>query len=160
GVRSPVRAAVDALLPMLHGHLPQWGVLGRALVEPGPHRMLRRAGLVPRRRFVTLPRRATWARIVPAERLRAVLRESNRRSGIKRLSAEAILALVGGVVLAPESFVVCEPSGSAREDLRSLPERLAGRPGRPGPVTMALTDARVAVLGPEDFLKLPLSADQ
>lgn len=160
GVRSPLRTVADALVPVLRGRAPALQDLRRAVLGPGPRRTLRRARLAPRRAYVSLPSRTDWSQVVPAERLGAVLRATHRSSGAKRLVARALLALGGGSVLAPDAFLVSRPTPSVHGAPPSLPERLAGRPGRPLPITTALSDARVAVLGPEEFLKLPLSPDQ
>ena len=129
-----------------------------ALRSPWDERPLRAAGLHPARVIVALPRWEAWRWMVPQERLGGHLRTHLPPSSLRRRLVRA--AAAGGARwLGRDYYVLARPTPGGATP-RTLGEVLAGTTEEPAPVTMALSDARVAVLGSRHFLKVPLSAEQ
>ncbi|GAA3509875.1 hypothetical protein GCM10022262_36910 [Georgenia daeguensis] len=130
-----------------------------ALRSPWDDGPLRAAGLRPARVIAALPRRDAWRWMVPQERLREHLRAQLPPSSLRRRAVRAAAAAGGARWLARDYYVLARTAHDGATP-RTLGEVLAGTSEQPAPVTMALSDARVAVLGSRDFVKVPLSAEQ
>jgi len=129
-----------------------------ALRTPWGDGAVRAAGLRTGRVIAALPRRDAWRWMVPQERLGEHLRTSLPPSSWRRRAVRAAAALGGARWLPRDYYLLARVSDGAAP--RTLGEVLAGTPEQPAPVTMALSDARVAVLGSRDFVKVPVSAEQ
>lgn len=134
------------------------GRLLRALSASSFPARARRSGLVIHEVLVPLPDRASWRVLVPRTRLRHYLRVHDQRTGVKRVVGRLLLNAAGERLLAPDSYLVLTPSGN--ETVHTLRDQLVGEPAHTGPLTMALSDARVALVGSEQFVKVALSEDQ
>lgn len=153
-----------------------------AVRRPHGDQALRDAGFQTRRAIVPYPSRARLKWLIPEERLRDHLWRVASTSHLKRAVARLLCAAGAAAWFVPESYVVVQRreahrhSGSRRDShhdshhdshrdgdadaVRTLGELLVSTPGDPPPVSLALTDARLAVLGVREFAKLPLSASQ
>lgn len=133
--------------------------LWAALRSPWGDTALRAAGLRTARVIVALPTREAWRWLVPQERLREHLRAHLPPSSPRRRAVRLAAAAGGAPWLARDYFLLARRTAAGARP-RTLGEVLAGTSEQPAPVTMALSDARVAVHGARDFLKVPLSAEQ
>jgi SAM-dependent methyltransferase len=135
----------------------------RALVtgasRPWRPRALSSAGFGDLRSFAALPRRQGWKELVPEEQLRNRHLERATSHSVKDVIRRCVILLGGAKWLAADFFVIARcgtGQGGPRTLCESLPELEADRPLS----VMALSDARVAVVGSRDFVKFPLSLDQ
>lgn len=143
------------------GRTARLGAKVRAMRDPVGRRHVRRAGLVPRRVVVPYPALDDWRWLVPAEGLRAQLvATSSGRSRPARVRRQ-LPTRSTALRVVRDAFVIAQPAGSAPAGrVRTLPEELVGASRDRPPVTLSLSDARVAVVGEEEFVKIPLSAHQ
>jgi SAM-dependent methyltransferase len=132
-----------------------WAAL-RTPWDDGP---VRAAGLRTARVIVALPRREGWRWMVPQERLGEHLRTPPPPSSRGRRAVRVAAAAGGARWLARDYYLLARKTSDGTTP-RTLGEVLAGTTEQPAPATMALSDARVAVLGSRDFVKLPVSAEQ
>jgi SAM-dependent methyltransferase len=135
----------------------------RSLVASAPipwrPRAIMRAGFSDLRTFVAHPRRHGWQRLVPEQRLRDHYLERASSRSAKEAVRRCILRLGAAKLLAADYFVLAR-SESGQGAPRTLPELLPGMADDHPPEIVRLSDARVAVIGSEHFVKLPLSVDQ
>ncbi|WP_127129841.1 methyltransferase domain-containing protein [Georgenia sp. SYP-B2076] len=155
GTRNPLRDLARRGLPAARG-ADFW----QAVRRPSGEDRLRRAGFTPARVVVPYPGRETWRWLIPQERLRAHLRATMAPSSPRRRAVRLAVAAGAGAWVMADYYVVARTGRSSLGPVRTLAEQLAGGPGEPAPVTMALSDARVAIAGARDFVKLPLSREQ
>ncbi|MFC7404880.1 phosphotransferase family protein [Georgenia alba] len=127
----------------------------RAFRHPSD-RELRRSGLTAAKALVPFPRRHRWRWMVPVDGLRAQLRQDRSAHPIARAAGRAGLA----AAVVADQYVLARRGGGQDRDLPTIAERLAGTPELRSPAMLALSDARVAVRGTREFLKIPLTRDQ
>jgi len=109
---------------------------------------------------VPYPSRVRLKWLIPEERLRDHVWRVASGSRVKRLVAHLLCAARAVTWFVPEFYVIAQRRESDADRVRLLGEMLLGTAGDPTPVSMALTDARVAVVGAREFAKVPLSSPQ
>jgi SAM-dependent methyltransferase len=130
--------------------------VSEALRTPWRDRSLSDAGLRVRREVVPYPRDEDWRWLVPGERLRdQVPSVSGWKGRAVTLVLRAGLAKWAG----RDHYLLVQRADAAERTVRTLAESLVGV-REPTPLTLALSDARVAVTNSKSFLKVPLSLDQ
>lgn len=154
----PGRAGSGRAAPDAGGRTSARGVW-EALRSPWGDGPVRAAGLRTARVIVALPRRQAWRWMVPHERLGEHLGTHLAPSSRRRRAVRVAVAAGGARWLARDHYLLARRTAGGTTP-RTLGEVLAGTAEQPTPVTMALSDARVAVLGSRDFVKVPLSAEQ
>jgi SAM-dependent methyltransferase len=128
----------------------------RAARSPWWDSSLHKAGLLVSRVVIPYPRRDGWRWLIPGQRLR---NDSLPFRGARGRAVRFVLYAGWAKWLVHDYYVLARPDASSRSPVQTLSQTLLPA-GEPPPVTMALSDARVAVLGQRDFIKVPLSPDQ
>jgi SAM-dependent methyltransferase len=126
-----------------------------ALAAPWKHPAVAAAGLVAARVVVPSPARIGWRQLVGLEGLAAHVRTSPRSSRPKAWLARSLAAVRGSHLLTRDAFVLAQ-----RPDATTPPSPITEHLVGEGTAVLALSDARVAVVGTEHFAKLPLSPSQ
>lgn len=128
----------------------------QALRTPSSRAVVRRAGMQVHAAHFALPDRAAPQVVVPTQRLAEQLSVRRRYTGAKALALRLLRAVNGIPLLARDRLLVLTPTGAGTEP--SAAGRALGEEGEP--LVLALSDARVGVLGTERFAKVALSTDQ
>lgn len=132
------------------------GSFAKALRAPSWRTVARRAGLVLHATHFCLPDRSAPQVVIPAARLAQEIGDRRRPTGVKAAASRLLRAAGGAAVLAPDRFLVLTPVGAVTGP--SAASRVVGEQDEP--LVLALSDARVGVLGSERFAKIALSTDQ
>lgn len=160
GIIGTRNAALETLESVLRRRMPAGGAGAVAAARsPWQRPVLTAAGLRPDRVVVAVPARDSWRALVPLDGLRGL--RGTGGPGLRRRVREVLTRLGLGTLLVRHFYVLCRTSGSDVPAPYRLPaEAMLPSPTEDPPVTIALSDARVGVLGTDTFAKVPLSREQ
>lgn len=136
---------------------------GADVTYPRLRRLLSDLGLHVSAVFIPRPSQHGWTHLVPhaafRRQLLSELSSQARGPLISKQTARRVLARLGAMPLFPRDRYLVVQSDSSMGPAGQLAE-LLDEPTAALPTILSLSDARVALIGQEGFVKLPLSAHQ